>query len=395
MEGMRRVDEWGRLLEQLPPLDTVFHIDTEQLLERLNEIPDDLNGILRLFDGRRTLLDVVDESPFEDLFDASPRSPSSTSRLLVPGLARPVEIEISRRRASGSRRRPRLRWRPTRWCRAWIRRGPRAANPASWRGPMRLRCRPGAHRCSPRWGWWGIPGTADPQRRARARRAGPDHVGDAPRGARGAGGRGRGGQEGAREAGEVERTGGASAGAEVAEPKRVRPRRPGPRRRPRSRPGRGAAIGPARAVTPEPAAPASNGAGEPSLAPPPTVAASPAAVARAVEVTRVIDASRSAAAPAPRPGEAARALEEPAARAVDAARDGRAACAGEPARAAEVGRAVEVSRVIDASAPASEKPRRRPRRRPRFPRADSLHRGCPPSPVPAAKSRRVLVAPSG
>ena len=67
MEGMRRVDEWGRLLEQLPSLDTVFQVDHDQLLERLNEIPDDLNGILRLFDGRRHLLDVIDESPFEDL----------------------------------------------------------------------------------------------------------------------------------------------------------------------------------------------------------------------------------------------------------------------------------------------------------------------------------------
>ena len=67
MEGMRRVDEWGRLCEQLPPLVTVFEIDHGQLLERLNEIPDELNGILRLFDGKRTLSDVVDDSPFEDL----------------------------------------------------------------------------------------------------------------------------------------------------------------------------------------------------------------------------------------------------------------------------------------------------------------------------------------
>ncbi len=67
MEGMRRVDEWGRLCEQIPPLTTVFEIDHAQLLERLNEIPDELNGILRLFDGKRTLTDVVDDSPFEDL----------------------------------------------------------------------------------------------------------------------------------------------------------------------------------------------------------------------------------------------------------------------------------------------------------------------------------------
>ena len=67
MEGMRRVDEWGRLLEQSPPLETVFEIDRDQLVERLSEIPDELNGILKLLDGHRTLLQVIDESPFEDL----------------------------------------------------------------------------------------------------------------------------------------------------------------------------------------------------------------------------------------------------------------------------------------------------------------------------------------
>jgi CheY-like chemotaxis protein len=67
MEGMRRVDEWGRLLEQLPALDTIFEVDYHELAERLGEIPDEVNGILRLFDGRRTLLQVVDESDFGDL----------------------------------------------------------------------------------------------------------------------------------------------------------------------------------------------------------------------------------------------------------------------------------------------------------------------------------------
>ncbi len=84
MEGMRRVDEWGRLLEQLPPLSTVFEIDHEQLLERLNEIPDELNGILKLFDGRRTLMQVVDESPFEDLSTLSTISKLYFEELLVP-----------------------------------------------------------------------------------------------------------------------------------------------------------------------------------------------------------------------------------------------------------------------------------------------------------------------
>jgi CheY-like chemotaxis protein len=81
MEGMRRVDEWGRLLEQLPPLETIFEVDHEQLVERLNEIPDELNGILRLFDGRRGLMAVIDESPFEDLSTLS-----TVTKLFFEGL---------------------------------------------------------------------------------------------------------------------------------------------------------------------------------------------------------------------------------------------------------------------------------------------------------------------
>src|SRR5690606_21090316 len=50
MEGMRRLDEWGRLLEQLPPLNTRFQLDFEELAARLPDLPDDLNSILRLFD---------------------------------------------------------------------------------------------------------------------------------------------------------------------------------------------------------------------------------------------------------------------------------------------------------------------------------------------------------
>jgi DNA-binding response OmpR family regulator len=84
MEGMRRVDEWGRLCEQLPALATVFEIDHGQLLERLNEIPDELNGILRLFDGKRTLSEVVDESPFEDLSTLSTITKLYFEGLLVP-----------------------------------------------------------------------------------------------------------------------------------------------------------------------------------------------------------------------------------------------------------------------------------------------------------------------
>ncbi len=81
MEGMRRVDEWGRMLEQLPRLESVFEVDGEELLARLAEIPDEINDVLRLFDGINSLMDVVDQHPQDDLSTLS-----AISKLYFEGL---------------------------------------------------------------------------------------------------------------------------------------------------------------------------------------------------------------------------------------------------------------------------------------------------------------------
>ncbi|HXT98356.1 MAG TPA: DUF4388 domain-containing protein [Polyangia bacterium] len=67
MEALRRVDEWRRLLSGLPPLDTIFEVDYRTLAERLADIPDEVNRILRLFDGVRTFLQVIDDCGLPDL----------------------------------------------------------------------------------------------------------------------------------------------------------------------------------------------------------------------------------------------------------------------------------------------------------------------------------------
>ena len=67
MEGMRRLDEWSRILEQVPPLSHRFEIDVGELAVRLGEIPDDNNRLLRLIDGKRTLFEVIDASDVGDL----------------------------------------------------------------------------------------------------------------------------------------------------------------------------------------------------------------------------------------------------------------------------------------------------------------------------------------
>jgi DNA-binding response OmpR family regulator len=96
MEGMRRVDEWTRLLEQLPPLTSRLRIDSDEMRERLHEIPDEVNRILRLFDGARSIMDVIDNSPFEDLSTLGTISKLYFEGILIP--AAPAEDgSVSRR----------------------------------------------------------------------------------------------------------------------------------------------------------------------------------------------------------------------------------------------------------------------------------------------------------
>lgn len=68
MEGMRRLDEWERLAEQLPALETILMIDPQELMAQYPEkFPDKAGQLLQLFDGRRTILEVVDQSGLDDL----------------------------------------------------------------------------------------------------------------------------------------------------------------------------------------------------------------------------------------------------------------------------------------------------------------------------------------
>lgn len=59
MEGMRRLDEWSRLSELLPPFDVVLEVDAEVLRERLHDTPDEQNIMVRLVDGVRTISEAI------------------------------------------------------------------------------------------------------------------------------------------------------------------------------------------------------------------------------------------------------------------------------------------------------------------------------------------------
>ncbi len=67
MEGMRRLDETAHLLEKLPSARAVLEVDCRVLAEELAELPDEMNSVLRLCDGTRTLQEVIEDSDQPDL----------------------------------------------------------------------------------------------------------------------------------------------------------------------------------------------------------------------------------------------------------------------------------------------------------------------------------------
>jgi CheY-like chemotaxis protein/Flp pilus assembly protein TadD len=91
MEGMRRLDEWTRLLEKLPGLDSAIEVDFRMLGEQLADLPDEMNGILRLCDGTRSLLAVIDDSDFPDL-----EALTMASRLFEQGIIYTRDLPGSR-----------------------------------------------------------------------------------------------------------------------------------------------------------------------------------------------------------------------------------------------------------------------------------------------------------
>jgi hypothetical protein len=66
VEAMRRVEEMEKVGRELA-MTTVLSLDFDQLAERLAELPDEVNGVVRNFDGKRTLREAVDLSPVDDL----------------------------------------------------------------------------------------------------------------------------------------------------------------------------------------------------------------------------------------------------------------------------------------------------------------------------------------
>lgn len=68
MEGLRRIDEWKQLQEIIPPLDTVLVIDSQAILnEHPEQFPSKVENILAEFDGKKSVLDVVESLDFDEI----------------------------------------------------------------------------------------------------------------------------------------------------------------------------------------------------------------------------------------------------------------------------------------------------------------------------------------
>jgi CheY-like chemotaxis protein len=62
LEGMKRVDEWTRFVALAPPLSSKLTIDFKALAESVGNVPAVMRNIVQLFDGRRTLLEVIGDA---------------------------------------------------------------------------------------------------------------------------------------------------------------------------------------------------------------------------------------------------------------------------------------------------------------------------------------------
>ncbi len=94
MEAMRRVDELGRAAETLP-LDTQLAVEVAVLAQKLAELPDEVNGVLKLFDGKRSLGEALDSSPLDDLSTLA-----VVQRLMVDGVLRNTRARAPAQRPS-------------------------------------------------------------------------------------------------------------------------------------------------------------------------------------------------------------------------------------------------------------------------------------------------------
>ena len=66
-DGMERTEHWSRLIDRAPDLTKIYEVNYPSLVDELPQMPEGVRALLRLFDGLRSLEQVVLDAPIGDL----------------------------------------------------------------------------------------------------------------------------------------------------------------------------------------------------------------------------------------------------------------------------------------------------------------------------------------
>lgn len=66
-DGLKHIDQWNKMCEQLPPLETIFRHDPAVLADRAEPLDRLLKRLITRFDGQKNTLEIINASPEPDL----------------------------------------------------------------------------------------------------------------------------------------------------------------------------------------------------------------------------------------------------------------------------------------------------------------------------------------
>lgn len=97
-EGLKRLDEWNQMCGQLPSLDTVLRVDQAAIKNRGTgeALSAEMTVLLNLFDGRRTMQEVIDQANLPDL-----KVLNAMTSLYFEGLVNEVRERVMPREEEG------------------------------------------------------------------------------------------------------------------------------------------------------------------------------------------------------------------------------------------------------------------------------------------------------
>jgi len=66
-DGMEKAEAWEQLVPNLPPFERIYEVDLLQMADKILALPDEVKAVLRLFDGIRSLAQVINDAPIGEL----------------------------------------------------------------------------------------------------------------------------------------------------------------------------------------------------------------------------------------------------------------------------------------------------------------------------------------